>query len=172
MKGIIEAVKYSIQMETDGKKFYTISYEKSGNAVGKELFSWLAKQEDYHLQRFQEIYKSISAQKGWPEVKVRPTEHPAFKTIFGEASRATSKVQAGAKGDIDAANKAIEMEIKSRDYYKEHAAKAPETSVMAFFTAIAAEEQGHYLSLVDYKEYMTDPAGFFTRTEHHSIDGE
>ena len=33
------------------------------------------------------------------------------------------------------------------------------------------EERGHYLALVDYREYLIDPAGWFRKAEHHSLDG-
>jgi rubrerythrin len=172
LTGIVEALKYSMQMEVDGKKFYTLTCTSSDNQVGKELFAWLAEQENYHLQRFQEIYKSIMEKKGWPVEKVRLNKHAAFRTIFADAIGSASKSAKPAKGDLPAADKAIEMEIKSRDYYTERAVKSSSNEEKTFFTAVATEEQGHYLALVDYKEYVTDPVGFFTRTERHSIDGE
>ena len=63
------------------------------------------------------------------------------------------------------------MEIKCRDYYKEQANLSDSETVKEFFTSISAEEQGHYLALIDYIEYIKDPVGWFTRTEHHSLDG-
>jgi rubrerythrin len=67
--------------------------------------------------------------------------------------------------------KAIEMEIKSRDYYKKKAAVSGSGIVSEFLATVSAEEQGHYLALIDYKEYMEDPADWFTRIEHHLLDG-
>ena len=63
------------------------------------------------------------------------------------------------------------MEIKSRDYYRQRADEASSDTEKKFFKAISAEEQGHYLALVDYREYITDPDGWFTRTEHHLLEG-
>ena len=34
-----------------------------------------------------------------------------------------------------------------------------------------AEESETYLALIDYLEYLDDPAGWFTKMEHHSLDG-
>jgi rubrerythrin len=170
--GIIEAVKYAIQMEVDGKQFYALSVKESSGQVGKELFDWLAQQEDRHRQKFEEIYKFIAEKKGWPAVPINPGGNPRFSTIFGEALRAAGTTFKSQKGDLASADKAVEMEIKSRDYYADRAAKAVSVDEKKFFSAISAEEQGHYLALIDYKEYLTDPTGFFTRTEHHSLDGQ
>jgi len=30
---------------------------------------------------------------------------------------------------------------------------------------------GHHLSLLDSYEYLSDPAGWFTKSEHWSLDG-
>lgn len=169
--GIIEAVKYAIQMELDGKKFYTLSGKESTNKVGKELFSWLAEQEDLHRKRFEDIYKSIVEKKRWPATDIKAIKHMPFITVFGDAIKKAGTSFKAHANEFTAVDTAMEMEIKSRDYYKDRADKAEADVEINFFTTISAEEQGHYLSLVDYKEYMTDPAGWFTRTEHHSLDG-
>ena len=170
--GILEALKYSIQMELDGKRFYTLCNKESGNAAGKELFAWLAEQEDYHRKRFEEIYDNILKKKGWPVKPVRPDPRPAFMTLFDNAIKELGTAVQTQKNEILNAEKALDLEIKSRDFYKARAARAESEAEKSFFTAVSAEEQGHYLALINYKEYMSDPVGWFTRTEHHSIDGE
>ena len=169
--GIIEALKYAIQMELDGKKFYTLSGRESTNKIGKELFTWLAEQEDFHRKRFEDIYEHIVQKKGWPVTQVKPDRNSTFRTLFGEAIRNSGTSLKAQKSEFIAAEKAIEMEIKSRNFYTERAGIATSDVEKNFFTSISTEEQGHYLALIDYKEYMSDPEGWFTRTEHHSLDG-
>ncbi|RPJ63282.1 MAG: hypothetical protein EHM12_02685 [Dehalococcoidia bacterium] len=169
--GIIEALKYSIQMELDGKNFYTLCGKESTNALGKELFSWLAEQEDFHRKRYEELYELTMQKKGWPATSIKPGKKTTLRNLFSEAISKLGTSLETQKGEFVAVDKAIEMEIKSRDFYKDMAGKASSETERDFFTAISAEEHGHYLSLVDYKEYMTDPDGWFTRTEHHSLDG-
>ena len=169
--GIIEALKYAIQMELDGKKFYTLSARESTNKIGKELFTWLAEQEDFHRKRFEEIYELIVQKKGWPATAVKPDKIPTFRTLFREAISNSGTSLKAQKSEFIAAEKAIELEIKSRNFYTERAGTATSDVEKNFFTSISTEEQGHYLALIDYKEYMSDPDGWFTRTEHHSLDG-
>ena len=40
-----------------------------------------------------------------------------------------------------------------------------------FYETLAAEEREHYLILLDYYEYLKDPAGWFVKGEHPSLDG-
>jgi len=42
---------------------------------------------------------------------------------------------------------------------------------MEFYEAVAAEEQVHHQVLLDYKEYLSDPAAWFVKSEHPSLDG-
>jgi rubrerythrin len=170
--GIIEAVKYSIQMELDGKKFYLLSQQRSQSKIGNELFGWLAAQEDEHRKRFEQIYAALMAKTGWPVLNVKPDKDATFRTLFAEATLNAQSRTKQLEGDVAAADEAIKIEIKSRDFYADRAAKAASEAEKAFFKAVSAEEQGHYLALIDYKEYIADPVGFFTRTEHHSIDGQ
>jgi len=168
---LVEALKFAIQMEIDGKIFYTQAGEQSTNPVGKELFAWLAKQEDHHRLTFEKIFKAIADKQGWPAEHIKPDKGVKLGTIFGEAIKAAGNNIKSKKDEVEAAARAMEMEIKSRDYYKKQAELASSDEEKKFFTAISAEEQGHYLGLIDYKEYITDPVDWFTRTEHHLLDG-
>ena len=168
---IIDALKYALQMEIDGKKFYTLAARESANRVGRDLYSWLAEQEELHYKRFQEIYAALTADRGWPAASVKPAKPVRLGTLFSKLINEASKPSGTGSAEIGSADKAIDLELKSRDYYRQRAGEASSDTERKFFQSISAEEQGHYLALVDYKEYITDPADWFTRTEHHLLDG-
>jgi len=170
-QAIIDALKFALQMELDGKKFYALTAGESTNRVGKDLYSWLAEQEGLHYKRFEEIYSTITAGKGWPVATVNPAEPVKLGTIFSKLINEAGKPVGTGAAEIGSTDKAVEMEIKSRDYYSQRADIATSDGEKKFFKAISAEEQGHYLALVDYKEYITDPVDWFTRTEHHLLEG-
>ncbi|MCX5993354.1 MAG: ferritin family protein [Chloroflexi bacterium] len=168
---IINALKFALQMEIDGKKFYAMAARESSDRVGRDLYSWLAEQEGLHYKRFEEIYTALTAEKGWPAAGVNPAKPVKMGTLFSGLIREAAKPAGAGAAEIGSADKAIEMEIKSRDYYRQRADESSSDAEKKFFRAIAAEEQGHYLALIDYREYITDPDGWFTRTEHHLLEG-
>jgi rubrerythrin len=170
-KAIIDALKYALQMEIDGKKFYSLTARESTNRVGKDLYSWLAGQEELHYRRFEEIYSALTAGKGWPAASLNPGKPVKLGTLFSGLIREEGKAAGAGAAETGPADKAIEMEIKSRDYYRQRADEASSDAEKKFFRDVSAEEQGHYLALVDYREYVTDPDGWFTRTEHHLLEG-
>jgi rubrerythrin len=168
---LVEALRYAIQMEVDGKKYYMLVSREITNRVGRELYAYLAEQEDHHRKKFEAIYKATVEKRGWPAESVQPAQAFQLGTLFGEAIKSEGKTVKPNQYALDATARAVEMEIKSRDYYKEQECKATADAEKQFFSCIAAEEQGHYLALIDYKEYISDPVGWFTRTEHPHMDG-
>jgi rubrerythrin len=167
----LEAIKFAIQMELDGKEYYLQASEKSDNKVGKELFKWLAGEEDKHRRLFGEIFGAIRKQKAWPEVGIQPRKGAILDTVFAEEMKAAATSVEASSGDLESIAKAMEMENKTREYYQEHGQQAGYNADKKLYSALAAEEEGHYLALVDYREYLIDPAGYFRKAEHHSLDG-
>ena len=167
----LEAIQFAIQMEIDGKEYYQKASRESGNKVGRELFEWLAAEEDKHRQRFEGIYNTIKEQKAWPEVSIQPRKGDILNTLFSEAMRAAATDVRAADAEFDAIAKGMEMENKTEKFYTSQGEEAAYNAEKKLYTSLAAEERGHYLALVDYREYLIDPAGWFRKAEHHSLDG-
>jgi rubrerythrin len=167
----LEAIKFAIQMEIDGKKYYRQASRQSDNKVGKELFEWLAAQEDKHRRIFGGIFNAIRKQKAWPEVSFQPRRGAILETVFSKEMKIAATTVKASNSELDSIAKAMEMENKTREYYQEHGRQAEHDAEKKLYSALAAEEEGHYLTLVDYREYLIDPAGYFRKAEHHSLDG-
>ncbi len=168
---LLDVLTFAIQMETDGKRYYEQAGKAAINKLGKEMYLWLAGQEEKHKIAFEAIYESMQKKAGWPAILFVHEKRSGLKTLFAEAIKAAAKGERGSPQEIDVIDKAKEMELKSRSFYEKQAAGAIAPSEKAFYVALAAEEQGHFLTLVDYKEYLIDPAGYFLKSEHHSLDG-
>ena len=167
----LEAIQFAIQMEIDGKAYYQKAGGETGNKVGRELFDWLAGEEDKHRQRFGEIYNTIKKQKAWPEVSIQPHKGDILKTLFSEAIRSVGTDVKVASNELDTIDKAMEMENKTEKFYSKRGGEAVYDAEKKLYASLAAEERGHFLALVDYREYLIDPAGWFRKMEHHSLDG-
>ncbi len=168
---ILEALRFAIQMETDGKEYYRKASRESSNRIGKELFEWLSSEEDDHQQKFEQIYQAIRREKTWPEVDIRPRKAKELGNLFSEAMRVAETDVKIVSDELDMIAKAMEMENKTGDFYKSQGDKAVYSAEKKFYDALAAEERGHYLALVDYREYLINPAGWFSKAEHHSLNG-
>jgi len=167
----LEALQMAIQMEIDGKEYYQKVSRKSDNQLSRELFQSLAAEEDIHRQKFEEIYSAIRNKKAWPVTDFQPDGGKGLRTIFAGAIEGMgSNIKAPAT-ELDAIQTAMDMENKSYDLYKSRSQTATYDTERDFYETLAAEEKEHHLILLDYYEYLKDPAGWFVKKEHPSLDG-
>lgn len=167
----LDALQIAIQMEIDGKEYYLKASHESGNPLGKELLESLAAAEDTHLQKFVQIYDAIRSQKGWPIIIIPPGRNKELRTIFARASEKLGANIEVLATELDAIQTAMDMENKTYDFYESRSKKATYNAERDLYVTLAAEERGHYLILLDYYEYLKDPAGWFVKKEHPSLDG-
>jgi rubrerythrin len=167
----LKALEYAIQMEIDGKEFYLKASRESNNDLGKELLAKLAGEEDIHRQVFENIYKNISAEKGWPDQELSAHGIQGLKTVFSTAIEKMSSDVKSMPEEIDAVQTAMDMENKTWDYYNEQFARATYEAEKKFYREVAAQEKEHHRVLLDYYEFLKDPAAWFVLKEHPSIDG-
>jgi rubrerythrin len=167
----LEGLKIAIQMEIDGKEYYLKTSQKSSNKLGKKLLESLAAEEDVHRQKFEEIYNAIRNNKDWPVTDFQPDKGKKLKTLFTTATEDIATTTKGPETELNAIQTAMDMESKSYDFYQSQAKDASYDAERDFYKLLAAEERQHHLVLLDYYEYIEDPAGWFATKEHPSLDG-
>lgn len=167
----LKGLQVAIQMEIDGKEYYLKASRESGNELGKKLLAKLAAEEDNHRQRFEQIYNAIKDKKGWPDTGFQADGGKTLRTIFARATEETGAREKAPKTELDAVETAMGMENKTFDYYTRQGTDATQDAEREFYFAVAGEEKEHYLVLLDYYEYLKDPAAWFVLKEHPSLDG-
>ncbi len=164
-----QALETAIKMEIDGKEFYKKAAKASGNPMGKKLLNRLADEEDIHREVFQNIYNTLGEKKGWPEVNIKHTN--ALNTIMQDAAKSIGKDIKPGKQEIDDVKIAMELENKTYDYYRSHAAKATFPAEKEFYQRLTVQEEEHHRILLSYFELLNDPEAWFVQMEHPSLDG-
>ena len=167
----MKALEKGIKMEIDGKEFYLKASEQTGNALGKKLLQSLAAEEDIHRKVFEEIYENMRDKKGWPRKEFKTNGGTALRTVFANAIDTLDPVIKAIPEEIDAVKTAMDMENETYDFYKEQANKAEYDAEKRFYEALAVQEEEHHRLLLDYYEFLKNPAAYFVQKEHHSLDG-
>jgi rubrerythrin len=165
---VLEILDKALQMEIDGREFYLKASEESKTPLAKSLFAKLAEEEIEHQTAIQTIYEAIKSGNHWPDAKITHT-HSA-ENIFSAALKDPHQ-EKGATDDLEAVRIALKMEEKSFALYKKRADEAESGDEVAFYKALAFEEQKHIASLQDTEEYLTDPEGWFMKKQHITLDG-
>ncbi len=168
---ILKALKTAIAMESDGKECYQQAGQVSSNEVGRNLLRDLALEEEKHRQNILEIYNEIRKSKNWPKTSFQAGRGEELRASFSKTCDLIGVNIKATATEIDTLNLALNKEKKSYDYYGHQREKAVYDVERDFYGAIAGEEREHQLILLDYYEYLTDPVDWFTKIEHHSLDG-
>jgi rubrerythrin len=165
---VAQDLQFAIQMEIDGKQYYLKVSGQCRNEVGKRLLAALAAAEDVHRQKLKSIFEATRETQSWPKIALPSGEN--VKTIFADAIAQAKPGAVSPSTEMAAVDTAIGMEIASYDYYKGRSKNVVHGLEKEFYEAVAAEEHIHHMTLLDYKEYVDDPAAWFVRTEHPSFD--
>jgi rubrerythrin len=164
----LTGLQTAMQMEIEGKAFYQQLSQTGANEAGRKLFGALAAEEDIHLKKFEQIYRAIEAKESWPEIKVGASQAGTSTGIFKQ--KPTGNMGSTAS-ELKSIQKAMQMENKTRDYYLAQAAGAVYPLEKQYYEAVAGQERTHHALLLDYFEFLKDPAQWFTMKEHQSLDG-
>jgi rubrerythrin len=167
----IKILRLAVGMEEDGKKFYQKASRKSSNKLGKELFQQLAKEEDVHRKKFEEIYKALKRGQNWLDVELQSGKDAKIKSLFTEATKALDSKFEVAESEFQVIKTAMDMEIRSYNLYHSRSAESTLPVEKQFYKTLAGEERGHHLALLDFYEYLSNPTGWFTKKEHWSLNG-
>jgi len=167
----MEVLQLAVQMEVEGKEFYQKLSQKSSSKLAKQLFQQLADEEDIHRKKFEEIYETLKRGQNWPEVVPPSEKGKRLKSLFAEATKELGSKIKVAESELEAIKMAMDMEIKSYNLYHSRSEESALPVEKQFYEALAGEEREHHLALLDSYEYLSDPAGWFTKSEHWSIDG-
>ena len=168
---MLQAINTAIEMESDGKECYLAASKESTNEAGRKLLESLAEEEDGHQRKFEELYNSIIKGRGWPSVNLQPDTTHDIRTSLIKTCTILGVNVSGTSSELDAVQVAIDKEKKSYDFYENQARIAAYDIEREFYKNLAKEEREHELALLDYYDYLPDPAGWFVRTEHPSLDG-
>ncbi len=120
------------------------------------------------LSRYTKQYRD---KKAWPVTDFQPDGGKRLRTIFVKTTEKTGANIKALATELDAVQTAMAMENKTYDFYKSQGGNATHSAERDFYHTVASEEREHYLILLDYYEYLKDPAGWFATKEHPSLDG-
>ncbi|MDD5223604.1 MAG: ferritin family protein [bacterium] len=163
-----EALKRAIKMEKEGKKFYLQSAGKSKSRLAKQLFRQLAREEDLHARKVEEVYKKLQAEGSLEQWVTGVNEPSRLEKVFRESLVKKAVAQ---DSEIRALNFALGLEDKSVKFYEGLAQKTRVLPEKRFYLALSQEERGHYLKIMDSIEYLSAPEEWNRMKGGANLDG-
>jgi len=151
-----EVIEMGIQIKNDGKDFYVKIAESSRANKVKDIFRWLAEQQDRHIKAFEDILASV--EKCVP-YEAYPGEYSAYLGVLvGDHTlgkeKKPKKFAQKVKDNAEAIDLAIDFEKDSVLFYHEMKNVVREKERM-IIDELIKHEQEHIRRLSALKECLT-----------------
>ncbi|MCU0848855.1 MAG: ferritin family protein [Spirochaetes bacterium] len=167
----LNALEVALNNEKNEREFYLNHAGRTTNPVGKAMFNQIADDELEHYQRLKELHAKWEKNEKWPETVPLTVKQTNVKTIFESVIKQSREVPETDRDDLAAIEVATRFEAKGAQLYADMSDASSDPREKAFFKLLAGIEREHFLSLKDTEEFLKDPAAWFTRKEHHGLDG-
>lgn len=167
----LNALELALNNEMREREFYLKHARRTRNPVGKIMFQEIADEELEHYQRLKDLHGKWEKAEKWPETIPLSVKQTNVQDILKSTLKKVDEMPEADDDDIKAIEIATQFEAKGSEFYAELRDACTDPKEKAFFGLLAGIEREHYLSLKDTEEYMKDPESWFTKSEHHGLDG-
>ncbi len=167
-KDIENAIRESIKLEINGRKFFNHAAEITHHPRGKKMFLHLAEEEVKHLETFGKMFSEILGGVDWKK-EIKPED------ISGEAplvEKLRESVKRGErKGDVEALRIGMELEKEAIAFFQKAAQATDDFVAKKIFLDISKEEEFHYDLLQAQYDSVTG-TGFWLGSAEFQMDGK
>lgn len=132
---MLDAIMRAIELEKETFDFYTRAERKTFNPAGKRIFKWLARTEEGHYLKLNDLHNSLNESGRWVYYGGSTFELAPADGDEGAVSFDTD--------DLEALRIAQGIERRGIDYYGELAAKTSDPQGKAMMETLRNEEIKH-----------------------------
>jgi rubrerythrin len=170
-QGRLNALEVALNNEIREREFYLKNAEKTKNQIGKTMFRHIADEELEHYERLIQLHEKWEKNEKWPETVPLKVRYTIVKDVLKEAVTEVEGEPEKDDDDLTAVRTAIDFEEKGSLHYARLRDEVSDPKEKGFFDLLAKIEHEHFLSLKDTEEYLINPASWYTKAEHHILDG-
>ncbi len=152
-----DIVELGIQIEKNGRDFYNVLANQSKNQKAREVFKYLAGEEEKHIAIFQKILDSVhkyQPKEAYPQEYFAYMNALAGEYVFTQKGKG-AEIAKNITSDKEAFDRGIESEKDSIQFYEGMKKIVPEHD-LRIADKLIAEEQSHLKQLSDLKKEAAD----------------
>jgi rubrerythrin len=168
----LNALEVALNNEMREREFYLKNSKRTKNPLGKKMFQQIGDDELEHYERLRQLHQKWVQQEKWPDTIPLKVKDTIVKDVLLEFIEKVDMTAKGDSDDLEAVRTAIDFEAKGAKFYAELRDSISNSKEKEFFDLLSKMENEHYISLKDTEEYFIDPASWYRKLEHHTLDGE
>ena len=167
-----KALAAAIEMEEKGHKFYMETATKADNKLAKEVFEYLAAEEQNHItaiKKFNAEFLKGAATR--IEAIIDDIKKGKGTTAFDQLFKSLSKTVPTGGSDIDAYKFASDFERRGEAFYKKAESEAVDKNAKKLYGFLVGEEKKHFKIVESCLLYFDNPEEFFHQREKWHVEG-
>ena len=158
----LQVLELGMERERGGREFYLKAAATTRDSKGKQMFEWLARQEEGHLNHLTRQRDALASGGPWLRLGADAmSQEPLRKAEFPSIAEARGKVEV-MTGELEALKTGIQAEKDSIALYSEGARTSDRPEARAMFERLGKEEQGHLDLLEAEYEWLSKSKTYFT----------
>ena len=163
LENVLELLRMALQLEQEGKQFFA---EAATNVTGKaarQTFEFLAAEEDKHIQRIQDFYRSLEQSGGRDIPEFEESDAEARLAGFDNRMAELRDEIRPTLSDVDAYRIALRFENGAEEFYALHVTESADPRIQRFYIWLINEESMHARVLNSCIQFAEDPAAWFQK---------
>lgn len=165
MEPMVQSIEIALENEMRERDFYLQHAARTANAVGKQMFTRIAADEEEHYLRLKQVHEELARRGTWPERVPGVIKGTDVRLALALIKQAIGKAQAADADDRQAVQTAISFEEKAHQFYARLRDAADTAAAKKFFDLMAGMEREHLLSLKETLLFFEDPATWYEEHE-------
>jgi len=165
---IKDAIKGTIQLEINGRKFFNHAADVTQHERGKKMFRFLAEEEVKHLKTFGNLFSQILGGEDWRKY-IKSFELEGEAPLV-EKLKERMKREEG-KGETEALSIGMQLEMDAINFFQKAAAETDDPVAKKIFMEISEEEKFHY-DLLQAQHDSVTKSGFWLDSAEFQMDGK
>ena len=149
----MEPLQMSIKMELNHRTFYENASAESGSMLGRALFARLAREEDFHAAKANEIDDCLKSGENPLAIEESLDTGLKLRAIYSRYNGETDVKFSDS--ELELVQSAIEIEENGRLFYEQQSGNTSNAFERRYFEALQKEEQGHHQILLEYRDYLS-----------------
>ena len=167
----IKSIEIALTNEIRERDFYLKHSKRTSNPLGEKMFACIAKDEEEHCRRLNDLHRKLSQEGKWPETLSLTVKGMNLKDVLKDVLVKVDKEQVADIDDKEAIKIAIDFEAKGQKFYADLRDSVEDKAEKEFYDRLAQIEMEHLLSLKDTLLYFEDSATWFEEHEKPHLDG-
>jgi rubrerythrin len=158
---MLEPLKVALRLEQEGKRFFSEAAATVKGKAARQTFEFLAAEEDKHIRRIEELYRSLEESEGNAALDTEDSDAELRFVAFNDRLAELRNEIKPTISDIEAYQTALKFENGAEDFYSEQVAKSTDPKIRKFYSWLIHEESMHAKVLNSCLRFAEDPATWF-----------